>query len=170
MSYRYWVRLDQNTGEVIEYSLTDGEYLSGYIETTKRPDDYPDMYTWSVSQNAWVFILEKVKLAIATRRYQAETQPITVGGHLFQTGDRDKTLLNGAVLKCLRNPAYSFNWKTLDGSFVTMNETNIIALHDAVIEYTEGCFEREYYLLQELDNGTFTASVLDIGWPNTLIS
>lgn len=103
--------------------------------------------------------------AIAARRWQAETAGIDVGGMHIDTDDRSKTLITGSAIKAMRDPDYSLNWKTPDG-FIQIPASQVLAMADAVSNHVQSCFNRESALLDALADGTFTAEMLEEGWPS----
>ncbi|PWD68401.1 hypothetical protein DF215_16110 [Pectobacterium versatile] len=162
MMLRYWLRLD-----IMEY-VSSGDDLTflGYIEVPKKPEPHPEIYTWDVNTWGWVISEQLTRDAIALSRYERETAGITFNGNQFHTTDRSKTMLCGAAIKCLRDENKTFNWKTIDGKFIDLSSADILALHDAVIDYVESCFSREQSLINSLLQNELTAEMIDESWPS----
>lgn len=77
------------------------------------------------------------------RRWRAETGGITVGDIAVYTDDRSKMMLIGARAAAEANPGFTTRWKTIDGSFVVLDATTLIALSNAVLAHVDACFARE---------------------------
>lgn len=107
---------------------------------------------------------EQILQQIAAARYQRETAGIKVDGLLIDTSDRSKTLINGSALKALRNTTFVLRWKTADG-FIDLTADQVLAIADAVSDFVQACFDREEALQQAVADGTYTASMLEEGWP-----
>lgn len=105
------------------------------------------------------------RAVVAARRWQAEVAGINVSGMHIDTDDRSKTLITGSAIKAMRDPEYTLNWKTPDG-FIQIPATQVLAMADAVSDHVQACFDREAELLGALADGTFTAEMLEEGWPN----
>ena len=114
---------------------------------------------------------EKVKFKnnIASRRYDEETRGIVVNGVAINTERDSQNMINGAVVSCLLNPDYICNWKTPEG-FVALDADTIKAVGIAIRTHVQSCFDREAELLVALENGTYTESMLDEGWPDEGVS
>lgn len=103
--------------------------------------------------------------AIAARRWEAETTGIKVNGIAIDTGRDSQALITGAAVSAMLDPAYSVRWKTPTG-FIDLEGQQIIAMAAAVRAHVQAAFDREAELLSALDSGTFTAEMLEEGWPN----
>lgn len=101
---------------------------------------------------------------IATRRWQAETGGTTVAGMPLDTGRDSQALIAGAAVSAMLDPEYSVRWKTT-GGFVELSAEQIIGVARAVRAHVQACFDREAELLEALEAGTFTAEMLETGWP-----
>jgi hypothetical protein len=107
---------------------------------------------------------EQQAARIAERRYEVETAGITVDGMAINTDDRAKTLINGSAIKAMRSLAYTLRWKTPEG-FVDLPSAQVLVMAEAVADFVQGCFDREADLLAAVGDGTFTAAMLNEGWP-----
>lgn len=101
---------------------------------------------------------------IADRRWQAEVAGITVNGMAVATDRDSQSLITGAAIAAMRDPAYVCRWKTATG-FVELNAEQLTAVADTVRAHVQACFDREAALLAELDAGTLTPEMLEQGWP-----
>ena len=105
------------------------------------------------------------RAAVAARRYLAEVAGITVDGMAIDTGRDSQALITGAALAAMLDPAYACRWKTPAG-FVELTAEQIIAVAQAVRAHVQAAFDREAELLGAIVNGTYTAAMLEEGWPN----
>lgn len=111
------------------------------------------------------YIAAQRRTAIADRRYKAEIAGISVGGVAVYTDRTTQNKLTATAFRASRDPSYTVDWKTLDGSFVTLNAELILHIADAVGDYVQECYTREGILGYLLTNGTYTDSMLNEGWP-----
>jgi hypothetical protein len=88
----------------------------------------------------------------ATARWRKETAGIAVGGLTVATDDRSKALIQGAYLQAQRDPAFTAQWKTASGSFVTMGATEIEAVALTVSAHIQACFVKEAAVVADIDN------------------
>jgi hypothetical protein len=103
--------------------------------------------------------------ALAAKRYEVETGGIIVNGVAVATDDRSKTLLLGARLEALMNPATSLRWKTSDG-FVPLSGSQIITISGAVRAHVQACFDREAELAARIAAADDPVAVdISSGWP-----
>lgn len=102
---------------------------------------------------------------IAKERWKREVSGTTFSGFVLDTGRDNQSLIAGAALAAVINPDYNVRWKTSAG-FVELNAQQIIAAASAVRAHVQACFDREAVLLQEIEGGTFTESMLNEGWPS----
>jgi len=102
---------------------------------------------------------------IADRRWQAEVAGITVNGMAVATDRDSQALITGATVQALLDPNYSLRWKTVAG-FVDLTAEQIIGVATDVRAHVQASFNREAELLEALEAGTFTESMLEEGWPN----
>lgn len=103
-------------------------------------------------------------IAIAARRYEAETSGTAVEGMPVNTERDSQALLTGAALQAMLDPAYTVRWKT-EGGFVDLDAQQIIGLASAVRAHVQACFDREAELVAAVEDGSYTDSMLDEGWP-----
>ena len=101
---------------------------------------------------------------IAARRYTAETAGTTVEGMPIDTGRDSQSLITGAVVAAMLDPAYSVRWKTVAG-FVDLTAQQIIGVASAVRAFVQASFDREAVLLDAVADGSITAEMLEEGWP-----
>ncbi|QHI69871.1 DUF4376 domain-containing protein [Tichowtungia aerotolerans] len=107
------------------------------------------------------------KREIASARYDAEFAGFTdpASGLFIRTDERTRSLLTAAKLRAQANAAYLVeNWKTADGSFITLDAPTIIALEAAVHDFIEAQFAKEAALVTQIDSATTTQEVNAITW------
>ncbi len=108
---------------------------------------------------------------IASHRYDAEIAGIVWQGHGIATDRESQQKMSderNAVKDGLRTDGKG--WKCLDltsGAVVFRSTSNaeILELTDAAYRHVSDCFDREGQLLAAVADGTFTADMLDQGWP-----
>ena len=88
----------------------------------------------------------------ATARWRKENGGMTIGGLNVATDDRSKALIQGAYLQAQRDPAFTAQWKTASGSFVTIGATEIEAVAFAVAAHIQVCFAKEAEVVHDIDN------------------
>lgn len=126
-----------------------------------------EVVPWSAEEIAEHEAARRAEMAqqIADRRWQAEVAGITVNGMAVATDRDSQSLITGAALAAMRDPAYVCRWKTAAG-FVELNAEQLTAVADTVRAHVQACFDREAELLAELSAGTLTAGMIDTGWPS----
>lgn len=107
----------------------------------------------------------QLKADIAARRYKAETQGIVVDGTFINTERDSQALITGAALSAFMDNTYVCRWKTPDG-FIDLDSTSLINISQVMRKHVQACFDREDVLVTALENGTYTESMLEEGWPN----
>ena len=108
------------------------------------------------------------KTEISAARYAAEFGGFTdpASGLFVRTDERTRSLLTAAKLRAQANAAYTVpNWKTTNGSFITLDAPTIIALETAVHDFIEAQFAKEAELTAQIDSAaTTTEEVSTIVW------
>ena len=107
---------------------------------------------------------EEWERSIAHRRYSEEISGIEVAGARFETTRDSQSLIGSAVVHAMDNPNYTCLWKTDDG-FKEMSGAELRSVLSEVRAHVQACFDREAVLLDHLNAGTLTVSMLDEGWP-----
>jgi hypothetical protein len=88
----------------------------------------------------------------AMARWRKEISGIAVGGLTVTTDDRSKALIQGAYLQSQRDPAFTAQWKTASGAFVTIGTADIEAVALAVATHIQACFAKEAEVVQDIDD------------------
>ncbi|WP_160286820.1 DUF4376 domain-containing protein [Pseudomonas knackmussii] len=108
---------------------------------------------------------EEWKVLIAARRWLQVQAGTDVDGIHLDTSDTSQVKITGAALEATLDSSYSCDWKSADGTWVTMDAAQILAIARAMRAYIQACYDREKALAAEVDAGTFTDAMLDEGWP-----
>ena len=90
---------------------------------------------------------EAKKAEIAQARYNAEIAGVTINGVLIKTDRETQAVLTAACLQAYIDSGYSLNWKTGDGTFVSLPADKIMAFGTAVRAHVQSCFDHEAELL-----------------------
>lgn len=114
--------------------------------------------------------LRAAKLSeLAEVRWTRETAGVTYNGHTFATDGTSQTKIVGAVIGAQMDPAMSIKWKTVDGTFVTLSGSQIVAMGTAVRNHVQACFDREEALRGQIELASTRSSLaaidIAIGWP-----
>jgi hypothetical protein len=107
---------------------------------------------------------EAKKAEIAQARYNAEIAGVTFNGVLIKTDRETQAVLTSACLQAYIDSGYSLNWKTGDGTFVSLAAEQIMAFGTAVRAHVQGCFDHEAELLPLIEAATTEAELEAINW------
>lgn len=107
---------------------------------------------------------EDKKASIAQARYEAEIAGATINGVLIKTDRETQAVLTSACLQAYIDSGYSLNWKTGDGTFVSLSGEQIMAFGTAVRAHVQGCFNHEAELIPLIEAATTQAELDAIGW------
>ena len=109
-------------------------------------------------------------VALAERRWQAETGGTTVGGVPIRTDRESTAKITAAYVQASANPAFSVRWKVDTGIFVTLDAATIISIGDAVTAHVQACFDNEDVLTTAIlaaeDLTALDAIDIESGWPS----
>jgi len=101
---------------------------------------------------------------IATARYNAEIAGATINGVSIKTDRETQAVLTAACLQAYIDSGYSLNWKTGDGTFVSLPAEKIMAFGTAVRQHVQGCFDHEAELLPLIEAATTEAELDVVKW------
>ena len=107
---------------------------------------------------------EAKKAEIAQARYNAEIAGITINGVLIKTDRETQAVLTAACLQAYIDSGYSLNWKTADGTFVSLPAEQIMAFGTAVRAHVQACFDKEAELLPLIASARTQAELDTIEW------
>lgn len=109
-------------------------------------------------------------VALAERRWQAETGGTTVGGVPIRTDRESTAKITAAYVQASANLAFSVRWKVDTGIFVTLDAEAIISIGDAVTAHVQACFDNEDVLTTAIlaaeDLTALDAIDIESGWPS----
>ena len=92
----------------------------------------------------------------AAKRWEKEVGGIEINGLTVATDDRSKTMISGARVAAMADPAFITAWKTSNGEFVPLDARAVIAISDAVLAHVTGCFAIEAEVLSGIESGSIT--------------
>ena len=101
---------------------------------------------------------------IAQARYNAEIAGVTINGVLIKTDRETQAVLTAACLQAYIDSGYSLNWKTGDGTFVSLPAEKIMAFGTAVRAHVQSCFDHEAELLPLIASAGTEAELDAISW------
>jgi len=107
------------------------------------------------------------KASFANQRYRDEFAGFTdpTSGMFVRTDERTRTLLNAASLRASADPTYEVaNWKTAEGTFITLTNAMILALDQAVRDFIAAQFAKEATLSAQIDSATTIEELNGIEW------
>ena len=107
---------------------------------------------------------EAKKAEIATARYNAEIAGVTINRVLIKTDRETQAVLTAACLQAYIDSGYSLNWKTGDGTFVSLPAEKIMAFGTAVRAHVQSCFDHEAELLPLIASAETEAELEAINW------
>ena len=107
---------------------------------------------------------EAKKAEIAQARYNAEIAGVTNNGVLIKADRETQAVLTAACLQAYIDSGYSLNWKTGDGTFVSLPAEQIMAFGTAVRAHVQSCFDHEAELLPLIESAGTQAEIDAIEW------
>ena len=107
---------------------------------------------------------EAKKAEIATARYNAEIAGVTINGVSIKTDRETQAVLTAACLQAYIDSGYSLQWKTADGTFVSLPAEQIMAFGTAVRAHVQGCFDHEAELQPLIEAATTQAELDAVKW------
>ena len=174
-----FIRTHNETGRVVLSDLARPPQISGWTVREVTPEsqsilDLGGPFKWEDGALIKVAVsLDDVKAKkkekIAAVRYDQEMGGFQLsphqGGLFVRTDARTRTLLNGAALRASADPAYVvLNWKTAEGTFITLSNAMILTLNGTVEQFIAGCFAKEKALCDSIDSATTIEEVNSIQW------
>ncbi|WP_158259802.1 DUF4376 domain-containing protein [Phyllobacterium phragmitis] len=93
----------------------------------------------------------------AQKRWETEVGGIVVNGLIVATDDRSKIMISGARVAAQSNPEFTTDWKSQDGTFVTIDAAAVVAISDAILAHVSGCFSIEAAIIADIMAGVITA-------------
>lgn len=124
-------------GAIVQW-ITDGKPVQPYVEPVPTP--------------------EELVAYAAQKRWEKEVGGTEVSGLVVHTDDRSKALIMGARIAAEADPDFTTDWKTADGSFVTIDAATIISVSNAVLAHVAACFAIEAQVLAGVEAETITTT------------
>ena len=79
----------------------------------------------------------------AQQRWTLAQGGITLNGMPMATDDATRQTITSAVVLAQTDPTVTIQWKGQDGTFVTLNATQIVAIGQAIAGFVQVCFSTE---------------------------
>lgn len=166
--YLYVINQDKTFGGIkeshsdIDIDIKDYTAPLGY--TFIPPSKETDVWNGSDWVAPYVPTLEEVKALkkdeIASARYEAEIAGISG----IKTDRESQALLTGACLQAVIDPTCSLQWKTIDGTFVSLSAEEIKSIGSLVRMHVQSCFDAEARLCGLIDVAESIEEVQAIAW------
>lgn len=91
---------------------------------------------------------------------------IVVGGVAVYTDELSQQRITGAAVAAMLDQSLTINWKSADGTYVTLDAPTILAVATAVRQHVQACFDNEAALIEALNASAKSEDVdLSQGWP-----
>jgi hypothetical protein len=90
------------------------------------------------------------------RRRNAGIKVTSLSSALFLSDEPSVNDINSSYNYGQANPAATFHWKMADGSFTTLNATQITTLHNDILNYVQSCYACESTTIASINGGTIT--------------
>jgi|CXWL01.2.fsa_nt_gi hypothetical protein len=173
-----YVRIYADT--VVEQIETDGDVSTMYPSTlvwvcVDDVDPLPRQGWTATQQNGeWQFLPEPPitiapetrAVAIAAERFVREAAGVSVDGLTIETTRDSQSLISGMAISAILDPEYKCSYKAVAG-FIELTSAQILGVATAVRSHVQACFDREKFLLEAVETGTYTDDMLTEGWPDS---
>jgi hypothetical protein len=93
----------------------------------------------------------ELKEFAAELRWRREVGGVMMGDMTIATDDRSKALITGAEALSRLDPAYTQQWKTEGGVFITLDASQIQALALLIGHHVSNCFAMEADAFAQID-------------------
>ena len=154
--------------DYVALKLAEGADPLAYAEVLKLRQDCRDKINEWNGEDFVAPTFEDLKVRkyreIAQARYNAEIAGVTINGVLIKTDRETQAVLTAACLQAYIDSGYSLNWKTGDGTFVSLPAEKIMAFGTAVRAHVQSCFDHEAELLPLIAAATTEAELEAINW------
>jgi hypothetical protein len=105
------------------------------------------------------------RMLIASKRYQAEHEAVSVNGVRYSAGRDARMALLAAKTMLEQDASMPVRWKTENGGFVNLTLSMANEVLAAVSEYVQECFATEEELLSAISAATTVDAVAAVVWP-----
>lgn len=141
----------------------------GWYNVQSTPEKVNDV--WYQSWDAVLYDKPDLKYAISKKRYEVEIGGVVVSNNTFSTDRESQTKYVAVALDIIRSnsASWSIDWKTSNGTFVTLDATQMNIVIDTVRNHVQSCFnkEKEYLDLIDVSNTSVLESTdFSAGWPS----
>lgn len=175
----YWV---QENGSVFSsakrkfYAQSNADFKA-WLAEGNIPTQYPRDETGNQSEDELaatllehgVFI--RPKEYAAAKRYTLETGGYVFRGHRIATDRESRVSISGMALGAsLLGDQFSTSWKCADGSFITLDAADALALATEVMAFVSACFGVESEVSAGIASGDITSieQVDHADWPSNV--
>jgi hypothetical protein len=110
-------------------------------------------------------IKARKKREIANARLAHEVSGLALNGGTILTDRESQAILTSAYSALKDGLVDSFDWKTADGTFVTVTLQEVTAMAHAVSNHVQTSFSTERDLVAQIDAATTSAEVAAVTWP-----
>jgi hypothetical protein len=139
-------------------------YGRGRINIISAPEDYDiGPLEYGPGESPLTEAKTKKLAEIAAARYAEEVGGITFSGMAIDTSRESRSLITGAAVQAITDPAYSCRWKTAQG-FVELDAKTIVDMAVAVREHVQGCFDREAGLTSVIESAETADELKAAAW------
>ena len=107
---------------------------------------------------------DEARRRIAAARYQTENGTLAIGEVRISTDDRAKGLISAAADRARRGVQSQFTFNAAGVTWTKIDAATMIAIDDAVAEFVQRCFEREYTLSQAIDAAMTVEAADAVNW------
>ncbi len=94
---------------------------------------------------------------VTKQRQMKEVAGCTYKGNKYYTDNDSQVKFLGILLTAITNPLFSTTFKTMNDTFVVLNNADIHGVSQAVRQHIQSCYEEEAYLLYQVN----TASTME---------
>jgi len=159
---RYWIRPDG-----IDYTLSyDDMGRYGYVEVTKRPDEYPLIWLWNFDTSTWYPDAVKLGSLIRSTRAAKEELGVTIDGNKYDTFIASRLRLL-EQLSYLTNDTDKALIRLADNTYIELAKPQLTEVFNKVTHYINQCVLREQAIFAAIAAGTFEViSGVEEGWPS----
>lgn len=141
-------------------------YGEPIINIEEKNVTYPIIeYSEEQLDNMFYNIKNSKRNEIAASRYEKEI----AGVYGIKTDRESQAMLTAAVLQATLDPTYTLNWKTIDGTFVTLSAQEVTVVGTVVRTYIQSQFDEELRLNMLIDNVTTKEELDEIIWTRGLL-
>lgn len=104
----------------------------------------------------------------AAKRYALENGGFDYKGSPIATDATSQSKIgNGALAATVIGPSFSTAWKCSDGSFISLDHDEMIAMASSIMAFVSACFAAEDAICSEIKSGSVTTTVQvdEYAWP-----